>query len=604
MYKWSFALVVALISLRQSIAAESTVRVVGAAETPSMTVSHEPSIRIEVSRNSAVIHAAARPDETSNRPDGFAPAMEEALALRESIEVTEASVADSRPSKIQARALTHSPAPIEPITPIGSTAVPSPPVRAMAVYDKSLLVPLAPATPIEPSTPIEIEAIHSPPVPAVTVDDAPVPVAPAWEAPFEPITPIHSEAIQNTPLPAVAFRTKPVAESLTSGPMSTKSEPTPARAASIDIPADATCAPYGCPHLPGQSGAHSICGVDCGLPGAPCCSTWHDAQCIPWSLFGPGEYVGPARTEHVSTYYLRVNDLITLTYITSRRKSAEQYRIGVGDRLRIESSVDESLDREVEVQPDGNVTMPLVGEVSAAGKTVQELREELDEVYRGTERQPAITVTPLDFNKEIQDIVRAVTSVTGSNGQTQELRVTPEGTIQVPALGSVYVQGLTLDELRAEVEARYAAVYGPGLLVTPALTQRATSYVFVGGEVTTPGRYTLEGPTTVMQSIALAGGWNNGGNIHQVVVFRRDENWCLKATKIDIHRPLYGKDPCPVNDVWLRDNDLVIVPKSKILCAADLIELYFTRGVYAVFPISFVYDFSTGSSVTPVPAGP
>ena len=67
-----------------------------------------------------------------------------------------------------------------------------------------------------------------------------------------------------------------------------------------------------------------------------CNSTWSDAQCIPWALFGPGEYVGPARPAHVETYYLRVNDNITLTFIASRKKSAEHYRIGVGDELQIE----------------------------------------------------------------------------------------------------------------------------------------------------------------------------------------------------------------------------------------------------------------------------
>jgi polysaccharide export outer membrane protein len=189
-----------------------------------------------------------------------------------------------------------------------------------------------------------------------------------------------------------------------------------------------------------------------------------------------------------------------------------------------------------------------------------------------------------------------------SGGQHQQLRVTPEGTIHAPGLGAVHAQGLTIDELRSELEARYAATFGPGLIVSPSLTERATSYVFVGGEVTSPGRYTLEGPTTVMQAISLAGGWNNGGNLRQVVVFRRDENWCLKATKIDVHAPLYGKDPCPVNDVWLRDNDLVVVPKQKILCATDVIELYFTRGAYAVFPITFVRNFSQGSIIpTPIP---
>lgn len=364
--------------------------------------------------------------------------------------------------------------------------------------------------------------------------------------------------------------------------------------------------PNGCPYLPGQSGAPFVCGVDCGAGGAPCNARWRDSQCIPWSLFGPGEYVGPARPEHVSTYYLRVNDLVTLTFITSRKKEAERYHIGVGDRLRLEwlrgpANTDASLDREVLVQPDGSIALPLVGEMTAAGKTVKDLQAELVKAYGQFQRDPQITVTPLEVNIAVQDIISAVTGISGSNGQTQALKVTPEGTIQAPGIGSVYVQGLTLEELRSELEARYASSFGPGLLVSPSLTERATMYVFVGGEVKTPARYELQGPTTVMQAITLAGGWNVGGNLHQVVVFRRDENWCLKATKIDVRAPLYGNDPCPANDIWLRDNDLVIVPKSKILCATDVIQLYFTRGIYAAFPINYVYDFSASSGIVPVP---
>jgi polysaccharide export outer membrane protein len=363
---------------------------------------------------------------------------------------------------------------------------------------------------------------------------------------------------------------------------------------------------YGCPYLPGQSGTRALCGVDCGRYGSSCNATWDDAHCIPWALFGPGEYVGPARPAHVETFYLRVNDFLTLTFIASRKKSAEHYRIGVGDELQIEwlqgaGNTETPLDRKLLVQPDGTVTLPMIGEVMAAGKTVNDFRDEAVKLYSKFQRDPQITVTPLTVNVAVQDVLRAVTSKNASSGQTQDLKVTPEGTIQAAGIGSVYVQGLTLDELKSELEARYAEAYGPGLEVSPQLTERATSYVFIGGEVRAPGRYTLEGPTTVTQAIAMAGSWNNGGNLRQVVIFRRDENWCLKATKIDLRAPLYGKDPCPTNDVWLRENDLVLVPKSCILCATDLIELYFTRGVYAVFPINYVYDFSSNSAIVPVP---
>ena len=43
------------------------------------------------------------------------------------------------------------------------------------------------------------------------------------------------------------------------------------------------------------------------------------------------------------------------------------------------------------------------------------------------------------------------------------------------------------------------------------------------------------------------------------------------------------------------------LPKERILCADDVINLYFTRGVYAVFPITYVKDFSSGSAITPIP---
>lgn len=360
-----------------------------------------------------------------------------------------------------------------------------------------------------------------------------------------------------------------------------------------------------CVYGPGQSGAKFVCGVECGIHGAPCVAGWNSANCIPWSLFGPGEYVGPSRSEHVSNYYLRVNDLLTLTYINSRQKMGERYRLGIGDRLQIESSLDESLKREVQVQPDGEITLPIVGEVMAEGKTVKELRDDLTEVFKEAQREPQITVTPVLFNAGQLEIIRAVTAASGSNGQSIDLKVTPEGTIQAPGLGSIYVQGLTIEELRSELEARYATTFGSGLLISPALTQRAVTYVFIGGEVKSPNRYTLEGPTTATQAISsLAGGWNIGGNLHQVVVFRRDENWCLKAIKIDIRAPLYGHDPCPVNDVWLRDNDLLLVPKSRILCATDVVNLYMTRGVYAAFPVSFFQNLSNGSSVSTVIPGP
>ena len=94
----------------------------------------------------------------------------------------------------------------------------------------------------------------------------------------------------------------------------------------------------------------------------------------------------------------------------------------------------------------------------------------------------------------------------------------------------------------------------------------------------------MTGPTTVMQSVALAGGWNVGGNLRQVVVFRRTDDWRLMATKIDIRGGLYGEKPCPADELFLRDSDIVLVPKSPILRMDDAINLVLTRGIYSLIP--------------------
>ena len=153
------------------------------------------------------------------------------------------------------------------------------------------------------------------------------------------------------------------------------------------------------------------------------------------------------------------------------------------------------------------------------------------------------------------------------------------------------VQGLTLGELKRELDQRYAAEV-EGIEVTPVLLQRAPRHVYVLGEVRTPGRFLLDGPTTIMQSIAMAGGWNVGANTRQIVVFRRGDDWRLMATMLDLRGALYGKMPCPADEIWLNDSDVIIVPKSPILVADDFINLVFTRGIYGVAPFNVGTTFS------------
>ena len=145
-----------------------------------------------------------------------------------------------------------------------------------------------------------------------------------------------------------------------------------------------------------------------------------------------------------------------------------------------------------------------------------------------------MTVTPVRVNAKLEDLRATVDARAGTGGQGLEVTVTPEGTISLPAIGPVPVQGLTLDEVKREIDERYDAVV-QGIEITPILDTRAPRYVYVLGEVKTPGRFTLEGPTTVTQALSLAGSWNVGANLQQVVIFRRGDDWRLMATMVDLH---------------------------------------------------------------------
>ena len=345
------------------------------------------------------------------------------------------------------------------------------------------------------------------------------------------------------------------------------------------------------------------------IPGVDCVNTCPPGFEATWDAMGPvadfqewaqGEYVGRARLPHVPTYRLRVDDRLNFVFRVTRDETPTAYRINVGDELTVESTTDVDLMRTVVVLPDGTIVLPLVGESRAAGLTVAQLRSELDKAYKQFYKVPAITVTPVRVDTKLEDLRYTVSGRSGFGGQVLQGRVTPEGTIQLPAVGSVPAQGLTIEEFRYELAERFAQKI-EGIEVIPVLMDRAPRYVYVLGEVANPGRFTLEQPTTVMQALAMAGSWNYGAYITHIVVFRRVDDWRLIATAFDLRPALLGHTPCPAAEIWVGDADLVIVPKSKLLRADNFIDLIFTRGLYGIIPFNGGVNYTVFRGLTPFP---
>ncbi len=332
-------------------------------------------------------------------------------------------------------------------------------------------------------------------------------------------------------------------------------------------------------------------GVDCqGHCGAE--ARWSDMRRMPFNSYGPGAYAGPSRLAHLGEYRLRPNDQLQLFYLITRRQNIGVYKLTPGDEILIESLSDNdlsrgTLDSGLQIQPDGTITVRMLGQVQAAGLTVEQLRTSLEEQYKKFLDEPAIDVTPVKTNTLAEDIRAAVGGQSGLQQQAILVRVMPDGKIRLPGIGELCVQGFSLSELKREINHRYAEIV-VGLEIEPVLSQQAPHFAHVLGAVGNPSRVELQGPTTVLGAIASAGGHLAGGNLRQVVVLRRAEDWRLISTMLDLQGAVYGRRPTPADEIWIRDGDVIIVPNKPIQVFDNWVRQVFTEGIYGVLPVGIL----------------
>ena len=71
---------------------------------------------------------------------------------------------------------------------------------------------------------------------------------------------------------------------------------------------------------------------------------------------------------------------------------AADYRLVAGDKLRIEVYKDAQLSQSAQIRPDGKITMPLIGDVTAVNQTTTELRQTITESLKEYMNNPSVTV--------------------------------------------------------------------------------------------------------------------------------------------------------------------------------------------------------------------
>lgn len=87
---------------------------------------------------------------------------------------------------------------------------------------------------------------------------------------------------------------------------------------------------------------------------------------------------------------------------------ASDYRLGPGDKLRVEVYKDTQLSQSVQIRPDGKITLPLVGDIEATGKTPIELRDVIADELKEYVNTPVVTVIVVEASAAVAYVVGEV----------------------------------------------------------------------------------------------------------------------------------------------------------------------------------------------------
>lgn len=168
----------------------------------------------------------------------------------------------------------------------------------------------------------------------------------------------------------------------------------------------------------------------------------------------------------------------------------------------------------------------------------------------------------------------------------EQLTVRSDGRITLQLVNDVVAAGLTPTELTTILVKAYSAELSNPRVAVIVRTS-ITDKVYVDGEVNRAGMVTLTGPTTVLQSIAQAGGMKDSAKAEEVIVLRRADNKKMTVIQVNLKQALEKQDAS--QNILIKPNDIVYVPKTTIANINTWVDLYLRRNV--PLPIGLGYSF-------------
>jgi len=166
---------------------------------------------------------------------------------------------------------------------------------------------------------------------------------------------------------------------------------------------------------------------------------------------------------------------------------------------------------------------------------------------------PEVSV-PAGYRIGSEDILQI--SVFSNEALSRTVPVRPDGMISLPLLNDVRAAGLTPMELR-DVLMKKLVEFVPSPEVAVIVTEVRSFMISVIGQVSKPGRYDLRSSATIVDALAMAGGFKEFAARSKIVVIR-SEGGGSKRIPFD-----YDKMNAPKGaqeNFALRPGDIVMVP--------------------------------------------
>lgn len=147
-------------------------------------------------------------------------------------------------------------------------------------------------------------------------------------------------------------------------------------------------------------------------------------------------------------------------------------------------------------------------------------------------------------------------SVWKNEAMSRIVSVRPDGKISLPLVNDVQVGGRTPMEVRDFLMKRLVE-YIPAPEVSVIVTEVRSFKISVIGEIPRPGRYELKSRTTVLDGLALVGGFSQFASRARIVVLR-PEGKTIKRIPFNYNKAI--SDGGEQENFYLEPGDIIVVP--------------------------------------------